>query len=180
MDANLAMDKLTSMTRSKPISSKHGSSNHGNANRITPKPSRLSALAVSIALSVCMASPANAVPVLEHKAAVHQAIDAQKTTSTIQNLPFIARSADPWVIKADDGSYYFIASVPEFDRIELRHAATIQGLSQAKPKIIWRKHESGPMSIDIWAPNYIRLMAVGISIMPPVIKTCVFITACLY
>ena len=148
MDANLAMDKLTSMTRSKPISYKHG-----NANRIDPKSNRLSALAVSIALSVCMASPANAVPVIEHKAVVHQAIDAQKTTSTIQNLPFIARSADPWVIKADDGSYYFIASVPEFDRIELRHAATIQGLSQAKPKIIWRKHESGSMSIDIWAPE---------------------------
>lgn len=142
------MDKLTSMTRSKRISSKHGS-----ANRINPKPSCLSALAISFALSVCMASPVDAVPVLEHKAVVHRAIEAQNTKSTIQNAPFIARRADPWVIKADDGSYYFIASVPEFDRIELRHAATIQGLSQAEPKIIWRKHESGPMSIDIWAPE---------------------------
>ncbi|SUI69645.1 Alpha-N-arabinofuranosidase 2 precursor [Shewanella morhuae] len=151
MDANLAMDKLTLTICSSRLKFNHSGDKHGSASRIPLKPNRLSALALSMTLSVCMAAPANAVPVLELKPAVHHTTDSQHFVT--QNAPFIARSADPWVIQADDGSYYFIASVPEFDRIELRHAATIQALGQAQPKIIWHKHESGPMSIDIWAPE---------------------------
>jgi GH43 family beta-xylosidase len=66
--------------------------------------------------------------------------------------PIIEQRADPWIIK-HRGYYYFTASVPEYDRFEVRKSTTIQGLSTAKPKIIWKKHESGIMSKNIWAPE---------------------------
>ena len=67
--------------------------------------------------------------------------------------PLIEQRADPWICKHQDGTYYFIATVPEYDRIELRHARTIPGLATAAPKVIWRKHDHGPMSWHIWAPE---------------------------
>ncbi len=85
------------------------------------------------------------------------AANSQATeTSTVKAQAaynFIERRADPWVIKAPNGGYFFTASVPEFDLIEIRYAKTIAGLSAAKPRVVWRKHETGPMSIDIWAPE---------------------------
>ncbi|HOV27423.1 MAG TPA: dockerin type I domain-containing protein [Pseudobacteroides sp.] len=47
--------------------------------------------------------------------------------------PIVKQRADPWVYKHTDGYYYMTASVPEYDRIELRRATTIQGLSTATP-----------------------------------------------
>lgn len=38
------------------------------------------------------------------------------------NKPFIYQRADPYVYKAPDGTYYFTASVPAYDKIILRHA----------------------------------------------------------
>lgn len=73
-------------------------------------------------------------------------------TEVFQN-PIVEQRADPWVYKHTDGYYYFTASVPEYDRIELRRSKTIQGLGNATPVIAWRKHESGPMSANIWAPE---------------------------
>jgi GH43 family beta-xylosidase len=67
--------------------------------------------------------------------------------------PVIKQRADPWVYKHSDGYYYFTASVPEYDRIELRRATTIQGLGSASPVVVWRKHPSGVMSANIWAPE---------------------------
>ena len=67
--------------------------------------------------------------------------------------PLIEQRADPWCIRHADGNYYFTATVPEYDRIELRRAGTIAGLRDAKPKVIWHKHETGPMSYHIWAPE---------------------------
>lgn len=67
--------------------------------------------------------------------------------------PLVPQRADPWVIKHDDGFYYFIATAPEYDRIELSRAASLAGLATAAPTVIWRKHESGPMSAHIWAPE---------------------------
>ncbi|MCG9696622.1 family 43 glycosylhydrolase [Shewanella sp. Isolate11] len=66
---------------------------------------------------------------------------------------FVERRADPWVIKAPDGGYFFTASVPEFDLIEIRYSKTIAGLATAKTRAVWHKHDIGPMSIDIWAPE---------------------------
>lgn len=67
--------------------------------------------------------------------------------------PFIEQRADPYVYRHTDGYYYFTASVPTYDCIELRKSKTIEGLAQAPTVIIWRKHESGPMSEHIWAPE---------------------------
>ncbi len=79
--------------------------------------------------------------------------------STTQfNNPIVEQRADPWVYRHSDGYYYFTASVPEYDRIELRRARTIQELGTAEAVVIWRKYESGPMSAHVWAPeiHYIR------------------------
>ena len=67
--------------------------------------------------------------------------------------PIIKQRADPWVYKHKDGYYYFSGTVPEYDRIELRRAKTIQGLGEAQPIVVWTKRESGPKSKNIWAPE---------------------------
>lgn len=72
---------------------------------------------------------------------------------TEYNLPFIEQRADPYVYRAADGTYYFTASVPTYDRIVLRHADTILGLRDAKEITLWNKHSEGPQSIHIWAPE---------------------------
>lgn len=67
--------------------------------------------------------------------------------------PILPQRADPHVLLHTDGWYYFTATVPEYDRIELRRAKTLGELSSAEAKVIWRKHERGPMSHHIWAPE---------------------------
>jgi GH43 family beta-xylosidase/alpha-L-arabinofuranosidase len=67
--------------------------------------------------------------------------------------PILPQRADPHAMLHTDGWYYFTATVPEYDRIELRRAKTLGGLSTAEPKVIWRKHARGPMSHHIWAPE---------------------------
>ena len=69
------------------------------------------------------------------------------------NEPWILQRADPYVYKHTDGWYYFTASVPAYDGIFLRRAKSLAGLPQAEEKEIWHKHEAGPMSIHIWAPE---------------------------
>ena len=65
----------------------------------------------------------------------------------------IPQRADPYILLAEDGWYYFTASVPAFDLIELRRARTIEELPDAPARVIWRKRESGPMSVFLWAPE---------------------------
>ncbi|HUQ56410.1 family 43 glycosylhydrolase [Lentzea sp.] len=67
--------------------------------------------------------------------------------------PIAEHRADPHVFKHTDGFYYFTATVPEYDRIVLRRATTIQGLASAPETVIWRKHSSGEMAAHIWAPE---------------------------
>jgi len=69
------------------------------------------------------------------------------------NEPWITLRADPYVYKHTDGYYYFTASVPEYDGICLRRASDLSDLPEAEEVEIWHKHESGPMSIHIWAPE---------------------------
>lgn len=69
------------------------------------------------------------------------------------NNPLVKQRADPWVYKHTDAFYYFTASVPEYDRIEIRRADSIQALGAAAPVTVWKRHESGPMSKHIWAPE---------------------------
>ena len=69
------------------------------------------------------------------------------------NEPWILQRADPYVLKHTDGYYYFTASVPEYDRIVLRRAKTLQELKCAEEQTVWVKHDSGIMSKHIWAPE---------------------------
>lgn len=69
------------------------------------------------------------------------------------NQVWIAQRADPYVYRHTDGMYYFTASVPAYDRIVLRRAESLSALAEAKEHTIWVKHESGPMSEHIWAPE---------------------------
>ncbi|MBN1796018.1 MAG: glycoside hydrolase family 43 protein [Sedimentisphaerales bacterium] len=88
------------------------------------------------------------------------ACSPQKTNSETINTPvekvtnpFIEQRADPWCFRHSDGYYYFTATVPEYDRIELRRADTIATLTSTDAKVIWQKHDKGPMSYHIWAPE---------------------------
>ena len=69
------------------------------------------------------------------------------------NEPWILQRADPYVYKHTDGRYYFTASVPAYDGICLRRAKSLAELPQAEEVEVWHKHEEGPMSIHIWAPE---------------------------
>ncbi len=72
--------------------------------------------------------------------------------------PIVPQRADPWIHRdPETGCYTFIGSAPEFDRIELRQACRLNDLKIAEPKVIWRKRESGPMSVNIWAPELHRI-----------------------
>ncbi|MGM8228076.1 glycoside hydrolase family 43 protein [Cellvibrio sp. ARAG 10.3] len=67
--------------------------------------------------------------------------------------PLIEQRADPFIYKHTDGFYYFTASVPAYDRIELRRAKTIAELATAKTVDVWHKPDTGPYSELIWAPE---------------------------
>ena len=66
--------------------------------------------------------------------------------------PFIEQRADPYILR-HEGRYYFIASVPEYDRLAIRRAESLEGLRNAEEVVVWRKPETGPMSQLIWAPE---------------------------
>ncbi len=77
----------------------------------------------------------------------------QPEDGVVVTNPLVRKRADPWVYRHSDGYYYMTASVPEYDRIELRRAKTLQGLSTATPMTIWRRHQNGIMGGHIWAPE---------------------------
>lgn len=68
------------------------------------------------------------------------------------NSPLVLQRADPYILK-HNGEYFFTASCPEFDRIELRKASSINDLTSAEAKVIWTKHDFGDMANNIWAPE---------------------------
>jgi len=78
---------------------------------------------------------------------------AQATPAVQYTNPLAAQRADPHIFKHTDGYYYFTATVPQYDRIVLRRATTVQGLATAAETVIWRKHSSGEMGAHIWAPE---------------------------
>lgn len=69
------------------------------------------------------------------------------------NAPWILQRADPYVYRHTDGTYYFTASVPAYDRIVLRKSDTLAGLQGAEEVTVWVKHDKGIMSKHIWAPE---------------------------
>lgn len=77
---------------------------------------------------------------------------APAAESTLPN-PLILQRADPHIFRHTDGFYYFMGTVPEYDRLVLRRAATLAELPSAEEKTIWQKHAAGPMGAHIWAPE---------------------------
>jgi len=87
----------------------------------------------------------------------HSLKDAEKSKNayTLKDVknPLIPQRADPWIYQHVDGNYYFIATVPEYDRLEIRRSKTLDGLAVAKAVTIWTRHDSGEMGAHIWAPE---------------------------
>jgi GH43 family beta-xylosidase len=67
--------------------------------------------------------------------------------------PIVPKRADPHVWFHTDGYYYLAATVPEYNRLELRRATTIGGLATAPAKVVWTRPASGKMAGPIWAPE---------------------------
>lgn len=79
-------------------------------------------------------------------------MNAKNYLRTLWNTPFIAQRADPYVLRHGD-RWYFTGSVPEYDRIALRTADSLEGLRAAEETVVWRAHENGDMSQHVWAPE---------------------------
>jgi GH43 family beta-xylosidase len=83
-----------------------------------------------------------------------QVMPENKDSTAVQvTNPLIQQRADPWIYRHTDGYYYFTATVPEYDRLILRRADSVQGLNSAAESVIWEKHPSGIMGAHIWAPE---------------------------
>ncbi|MDO7840826.1 glycoside hydrolase family 43 protein [Sphingomonas sp. CA1-15] len=67
--------------------------------------------------------------------------------------PVVRQRADAQVFRHTDGWYYMTGSVPEYDRLVLRRSKTLEGLSTATERVLWRHEKSGPMSGFLWAPE---------------------------
>ena len=86
------------------------------------------------------------------------ALPAPLTAQSLQrkapmNNPLIFQRADPHILRSRDGSYFFTASVPEYDRIILRQSDSIAGLASAHEMTVWQRPTDGPMGGHIWAPE---------------------------
>ena len=71
--------------------------------------------------------------------------------------PLVRQRADAQVFRHDDGWYYMTGSVPEYDRLVLRRARTLAGLSTATEAVLWRHEATGPRSGYLWAPELHRI-----------------------
>lgn len=75
--------------------------------------------------------------------------------------PWIAERADPYVMRSEDGMYYFTASYPMrgeadadgYDRVVLRESRTLEGLAAAEEVVIWQASEKTMSHRFIWAPE---------------------------
>ena len=74
------------------------------------------------------------------------------TTTARPVNPLVVERADPWILKSGD-TYFFTGSFPAFDRIVLRGADTLAGLSDAPEVTIWTRPSEGEMGGNIWAPE---------------------------
>lgn len=68
------------------------------------------------------------------------------------NSPLVMQQADPYVLKYE-GKYYFTATFPNYDKIELKCVEHLNDIESAPARTIWVKHETGEMSYHIWAPE---------------------------
>ncbi|MFD5828926.1 family 43 glycosylhydrolase [Lentzea sp. NPDC060358] len=71
--------------------------------------------------------------------------------------PLVEQRADPFITPPTNGMYYLTGSVPEYDRVVVRGASTLDGLASARERTIWCRPESGAMGGYIWAPELHRI-----------------------
>ena len=64
--------------------------------------------------------------------------------------PLAEQRADPWVYKTNEGVYYLIATVPEYNRIVMRKADSINGLKEAEEKTLWKKQLPRKPLLTTW------------------------------
>ena len=90
------------------------------------------------------------------------------TQPSVSAIPFplVRQRADPHLSLHADGFYYFTATVPKYDRLEVRRARTIAGLATAEAKTIWRQHPAGPMGRTSGPPSCTGSTASGTFILP--------------
>ncbi|MDE7394912.1 MAG: family 43 glycosylhydrolase, partial [Clostridiales bacterium] len=93
------------------------------------------------------------VSALDSIAPVSETAQSVKADTAIDYLsPLVTLRADPYLCKdPNTGKYYFTGSYPEYDRIELRSADTVNGIATAQPKIIWLRENTGIN--HVWAPE---------------------------
>lgn len=72
--------------------------------------------------------------------------------------PLVPQRADPYLYKHSNGKYYFTATCPLYDRIEIRCADTVNGIASAPARVIWKRHNFGAQSSHIWAPEIHYIM----------------------
>jgi len=82
--------------------------------------------------------------------------DAQVYGVTTRD-PLVLNRADPFVTPRTDGTYFFTGSVPEYDRLVVRGAPTLEGLADAEESVIWRRPTSGVTGGYVWAPELHRI-----------------------
>lgn len=78
---------------------------------------------------------------------------AKDAVAPMPSNPLVKQRADTQIFLHDDGWYYLMGSVPEYDRLALRRSKTLAGLATAEEKVLWRHEKSGPMSGFLWAPE---------------------------
>src|SRR5690606_16366818 len=69
------------------------------------------------------------------------------------SAPLIPQRADPWIYRHSSGEYFFIATSPAVDRIEMRRRPTLHAFANAEPQVGWRKHAAGEVGANISAPE---------------------------
>jgi GH43 family beta-xylosidase len=107
-------------------------------------------------LGVGAALPLGALSAAPSFAAVTNPTDAEVYGVPATN-PLVSQRADPFISRPVAGMYYFTGSVPEYDRLVLRGAPSIAGLTTAAETVIWRRPTTGRMGGHIWAPELHRI-----------------------
>ena len=72
--------------------------------------------------------------------------------------PLVPQRADPYLYKHTNGKYYFTATCPKYDRVEIRCADTVNGIATAPARVVWWRHHVGLMASHVWAPEIHYIM----------------------
>ncbi|MBD8068665.1 family 43 glycosylhydrolase [Bacillus sp. PS06] len=65
--------------------------------------------------------------------------------------PIIGNGADPWIVRHNDGYYYYTNTTG--NNITIWKSKTISGLQNAESKVVWTPENGAPNDSHIWAPE---------------------------